>query len=421
MPPWLPFAAILAVIAIVAGVAVLNSGGGSKKSAAAGAPTEVFLESKTSPGASPWTPTTALKAPSSTIPAATTTIAASAAPGTVSATKGTTPGLFGGTRQLASCDSKQMIDFLAGDQAKAKAWAQVEGIDVASLPTYIGSLTSVVLQADTRVTNHGFVNGVATPHQSVLEAGTAVLVDNTGVPRARCFCGNPLLPPQPVQQNFVGDQWPGFNPSALQVVDPGPPTDQLLLTDISDGSTIARRTGGDVSTDTVVSPGSSTTTTTAPTTTSTTTPTTTVAPGTNIASTGTATASTTFAGGQFPASNAVDGDLSTSWFSAGPDAGPTIYSWTAPDPTHVSQVTLTGNHQNADPSVRTKFGFGHVDVLIKNGDTVVLNSGFDGPGNAVQVVTIPVGATITSIVLTFSQGEDTTRSCGGFSELAVLA
>jgi hypothetical protein len=40
----------------------------------------------------------------------------------------------------------------------------------------------VILQRDTRVTNHGFRNGRATPTQSILQAGTAVLVDEYGVP-----------------------------------------------------------------------------------------------------------------------------------------------------------------------------------------------------------------------------------------------
>src|SRR6185436_18143448 len=30
---------------------------------------------------------------------------------------------------------------------------------------------------------------------AVLRRGTAVLVDDEGVPRVKCYCGNPLLPP----------------------------------------------------------------------------------------------------------------------------------------------------------------------------------------------------------------------------------
>ena len=45
------------------------------------------------------------------------------------------------------------------------------------------------------MTNHSFVDGRAVAFQSILQAGTAVLVDKDGVPVARCRCGNPLLEP----------------------------------------------------------------------------------------------------------------------------------------------------------------------------------------------------------------------------------
>ena len=49
--------------------------------------------------------------------------------------------------------------------------------------------------ADTLVVNHGFADGRATPRESVLQKGSAVLVDDLGVPRTRCACGNPLTRP----------------------------------------------------------------------------------------------------------------------------------------------------------------------------------------------------------------------------------
>ena len=64
-----------------------------------------------------------------------------------------------------------------------------------SVPAFLRGLTPVVLRADTRVTNHGFRDGSATSFQSVLQAGTAVLVDDHGAPRVRCACGNPLKAP----------------------------------------------------------------------------------------------------------------------------------------------------------------------------------------------------------------------------------
>src|SRR2546429_115073 len=75
--------------------------------------------------------------------------------------------------------------------------ASVEGIEPNDIATYVASLTPVILTSDTLVTNHGYANGHATTLRSVLQAGTAVMVDNTGVPRVKCNCGNPLTPAGP--------------------------------------------------------------------------------------------------------------------------------------------------------------------------------------------------------------------------------
>ena len=50
-------------------------------------------------------------------------------------------------------------------------------------PTFIRELTPTLLTQDTRVTNHGYKNGKATPHQSILQKGTAVLVDSQPPPQ----------------------------------------------------------------------------------------------------------------------------------------------------------------------------------------------------------------------------------------------
>ena len=44
---------------------------------------------------------------------------------------GTRPGVYGGTRDEASCDADQLVAFLAAEDAKAEAWAGVHDIDVA--------------------------------------------------------------------------------------------------------------------------------------------------------------------------------------------------------------------------------------------------------------------------------------------------
>ncbi|MFF5476026.1 DUF6777 domain-containing protein [Streptomyces sp. NPDC012935] len=135
---------------------------------------------------------------------------------------GETPGLYGGTPGSGSCDVPRQIDQLTSDRARARAFAQTAGIPQASIATYLRGLTSVVLRADTRVTNHGFRDGMGTGYQSVLQAGTAVLVDNHGVPRVRCACGNPLAPPVDPRGNpgTSGRAWPGYRPSQVVVVAP---------------------------------------------------------------------------------------------------------------------------------------------------------------------------------------------------------
>lgn len=107
----------------------------------------------------------------------------------------TTPGLYGGTLDNSSCDPRAIVSFLRVHPDKAKAWASVQGITPSDIPAYVAALTPLILRADTPVTNHGFSNGSAPTVYSVLEPGTAVLVDKSGFPRVICYCGNPVIPP----------------------------------------------------------------------------------------------------------------------------------------------------------------------------------------------------------------------------------
>ena len=52
------------------------------------------------------------------------------------------------------------------------------------------------------------------------EAGSAVLVDDRGVPRVRCADGAPLANAQPVADPYFDAAWPGFDPNALVEVRP---------------------------------------------------------------------------------------------------------------------------------------------------------------------------------------------------------
>lgn len=106
-------------------------------------------------------------------------------------------GPFGGTGSDLVCDRELLIKSLRARPDRLRAWAGIVGIDPtpAAVARYIRKLRPVTLTVDTRITNHSFVDGRAVAFQSILQAGTAVLVDSTGRPVVRCRCGNPLAEP----------------------------------------------------------------------------------------------------------------------------------------------------------------------------------------------------------------------------------
>ena len=158
---------------------------------------------------------------------------ASTVSGTVSASSspGGTAGLYGGSLNTQMCDAGKLVDYLSRNPSKAKAWVSAFNADpdlrwdrgkltTSDIGLYVSALTPVIIIDDTRGTNHGYVNGKPTKFQSVLQKGSAILVDKYGVPRVRCFCGNPLLAPQAVSgaPKYRGKVWPGFDPSKIKVV-----------------------------------------------------------------------------------------------------------------------------------------------------------------------------------------------------------
>jgi len=136
--------------------------------------------------------------------------------------EGATPGLYGGTQDTGSCDPDAMVAFLEANPDKARAWADVFGIRVDEIADFVGRLTSVVLRSDTAVTNHGFSNGRATRIPAVLQAGTAVLVDEYGTPTVKCYCGNPLTKPEQTKVTYTGTPWTDFRPADITYVEPNP-------------------------------------------------------------------------------------------------------------------------------------------------------------------------------------------------------
>jgi hypothetical protein len=251
---------VAAVVIVVVLVASRSSRAPEDTASAAGSG-EIFLEPAAAPGPDPFTDSAAAPAPPSTValadpvslgspdatapPLAAPPAAAGGQGGTKSYAGGT-PGLYGGTRDKASCDREQMISFLAANPSKARAWADAQGIGVDEVPTYIRSLTPVVLRGDTRVTNYGYSGGRPTARQSVLQAGTAVLVDRFGEPQAKCNCGNPLNAPRavPTAPKYTGPKWQGFNPGGVTVVVKNTTVINVItIVDITTGTPFGRPTG----------------------------------------------------------------------------------------------------------------------------------------------------------------------------------
>jgi tRNA A-37 threonylcarbamoyl transferase component Bud32 len=143
-------------------------------------------------------------------------------PAAVSVVSGDTPGLYGGTK-TDECNAAAIERFLVAHPDRGQAWARAQGIDPGDIHRVLTSLTPVTLRTDTAVTNHGFKNGGSTQFQSVLQAGTAVLVDVRGVPRVRCYCGNPLLrPEQPQSVRYEGPTWTDFSKRSVTVIKKAP-------------------------------------------------------------------------------------------------------------------------------------------------------------------------------------------------------
>jgi hypothetical protein len=164
-----------------------------------------------------------------------------------------------------------MLSFLAENPSKLAAWASVEGISSTEVPAYVRGLTSVLLRTDTWVTNHGYSGSHATTLSSVLQAGTAVMVDSYGVPRVKCFCGNPLTAPTRYDSTprYTGTPWIGFSPTSVVVIQASiTVVTSFTIVDVDTGKPFLRGPTGDATASgrppTSTPPPSSTTTTTAP-------------------------------------------------------------------------------------------------------------------------------------------------------------
>lgn len=231
---------------------VAGCGGGAAETAS---DQEVLLQSGADRGPDPFTGSTVVPSPM-TGPLRPDRPARADGSRTVRAVQGSMPGLYAGTARVGSCDVNRQIGRLTADRAKARAFAQVVGVSPASVPDYLRGLTPVVLRADTLVTNHGYRDGRTTAFPSVLQAGTAVLVDDRGLPRVRCACGNPLQAAGATRVGRTsGTAWPGYRPGQVIVVTPAPRVvTDITIIDVGHRTWIERHVGHDVRHDHVVPP-----------------------------------------------------------------------------------------------------------------------------------------------------------------------
>ncbi|TLS45311.1 hypothetical protein FE633_15815 [Streptomyces montanus] len=230
--------AVLAIAAVTLGLVFTRPDGASNSGS------EVFLQAAGKAGPDPYTESTARD--NSTVPETPPPTGTSDSANVTQGVDGSAPGLYGGTREVASCDVEKQISALQAAPAKNKAFASVPGIEPSTVPGYLRSLTPVQLRMDTRVTNHGYRDGAATSYQAVLQAGTAVLVDDRGVPRVRCSCGNPLRPPvaQKGTPKRTGDSWPSYRSSDVVVVSPAAQViNVFVIYDPDNGEWIERHRG----------------------------------------------------------------------------------------------------------------------------------------------------------------------------------
>jgi|GEM_PF-2604195 len=125
---------------------------------------------------------------------------------------------------------------------------------------------------------------------------------------------------------------------------------------------------------------------------------------------------------EYPTHLAIDGDDTTSWFSAGSqvDGDYSFFRWTGAQDDLITSVGVLSNKNHQDPNVRTGYGFASVTVQVLDaGNTVVFeqNVTLDGtPDPDMFVQPNVVGRT----VILFFYGHEA-PDCGGFSELQIFA
>lgn len=422
--PWIIGGVAAVVLLALAGGALYFVLGARKAEAAV-----VIYEPPLAPGSNPFTPpadiptatATAVPSPQATAtptPAATETPAATPTPAPPSPTPpvpASGAGTFGGTGVNTVCDRELLIRSLSADPRRLQAWAGVVGVPTAGLGDYIRGLRPATLSEDTRITNHSFTDGRAVPFQSILPAGTAVLVDGSGHIVARCRCGNPLVEAVRVGQAVCRGCPTGYQPPPP----PAPGAVPVVVIVINPPPVLAAaRPSATPSAVPTPAPTPTPTPTAAPPPTPTPTPT--PPPASVNLSTGASVSASSVYDPRYVAPLGVDGNPATSWFSAGPGRdGTTTYTIALPAASTVTRIEFVGNEGHADPAVRRGFGFRSwtIDLLDGSGG-VLLTVQSRGAGTASQNHDVPSIPGVVQVRFTGRQHE--APDCGGFAELRVL-
>lgn len=153
--------------------------------------------------------------------------------------------LYASTSTEPVCDKAALAQRLQRNAKMARVWAKASGVEPAGIDGLLTSLTPVVLRADTAVTNHIYSDGGATAYPSVLEAGTPVMVDPTGLPRVQCSCGNPLLAPAAERPTRTeGKRWKSFDSARVVSVAPAAaPLPAINTVDLDTSKPVTTGTG----------------------------------------------------------------------------------------------------------------------------------------------------------------------------------
>lgn len=133
---------------------------------------------------------------------------------------------------------------------------------------------------------------------------------------------------------------------------------------------------------------------------------------------GIVSASSTYSG--YPTTLAVDGDRSTSWFSAGSqvDGDSSVFQWTGSQDDLIATISIISNESHAERSFRTNFGFEAVTIQVLDANNGVVYQELVGlPGTPDPFVTVRPGVNGRSVRLIFTGHES--PDCGGFGELQV--